>query len=489
MGTCASKPAQEATNQQEGSVHAPLPKQQTTTPVDPKAAAAAAATNLVHVASPQQQKSERAEHPAGKKEHRAPSVTEESTTTTATAAGARSAVSSPSVVPIESSIRLSPCLTMHRPNATPSPPPLNSTRRPVERPSSSNSQRGARPTGLPLGPSSLRIATHGPGASAGATEENQSSTPVRSRRPSLSGTHMPNSSGRPLHQRSMSVDVPRKLLLDQSGTRTPISIGSNSPPRRLSINGGHHAAPDCPDSPFRSGRYDQIGGVPQPMSWANRTNSCSNLLQSRYGSEALSAAVEHPSVGGGVDSSFLARTESVWAYYAKSASATELSKKGLYRLSEDVLDEFIERYKARLRKIHEDDKSYGQAEVDRDLRADLPLMLPAKMREGQQVLGHDDFVKYIMKYAMNKLIGSAGQVSRSVSRRPSVSLSRAPGDNTAAGNGNGVLAAAVAALSESPTSGLIKKREFIRGWRSCQAELFALVHNADGRNASICSIM
>ena len=300
-------------------------------------------------------------------------------------------------------------------------------------------------------------------------EEIRVYTPVRSRRPSISGTPTPASPNLSLpisrlHKRSLSVE----------GTQAGF-------------------VQEAPDSPFRSGRYDQIGGVPQPLSWGK--DSCSSLLQSHYGMESFSSTVDNGNGGGfgsishGGESSFLARTEAVWTYYAKSATVTELSRKGLYRLSEDVLDEFIERYKAKLRKVHEDDPMYGATEVDRDLRADLPIMLPAKIKEGRKVVEHDDFVKYIMKYAMSKLCESPGQISRAGSRRPSVSLTRAPSMCALRGDSRETTAAVASPKATSTSQALISKQNFIRGWRSCQAEIFALINNADGTQASICAIM
>ena len=384
---------------------------------------------------------------------------------------------------------------------------VSSPRRLIERPSSTNGSPRTPRVGTSPGPSGLRISTSSPKFMLSPSPSNrmlmsgealamtavpekegeiQTYTPGHSRRPSISGTLVGlctelSPLGRP-KQRSLSVDMTRRILLSSTGDAERSTNGARTP------NGASTSRAfsprDAPDSPFRSGRYDQIGGVPQPLSWVN---SSSNLLQSRYGATSFSVS----GAPAEEDISFLARTEAVWTYYAKAPSATELSKKGLYRLSEDVLDEFIERYKAKLRKVHENESSYGQAEVDRDLRADLPIMLPAKLKEGQQVLGHDNYVKYIMRYAINKLATSAGQVSTPVSRRPSVSHSRRPTVS---------LSHAPSLFSSSPAAGddvapsalsmgLIKKSDFIRGWRSCQAELFALINNADGKLGGICAIM
>jgi hypothetical protein len=232
----------------------------------------------------------------------------------------------------------------------------------------------------------------------------------------------------------------------------------------------------------------------------------------------------------------LPSTEQLWEHYAGGASATHLSKKGLYQLSEDVFEEFCARYRADLQQQADKRgrKDYTTEQREADLARELPFLLPTPKSSrpatpskpatiaaasaspnspeeavaaqdaarSAAMLRRDAHVSFIYKFCLLHLKKSSGsRVATAVNESldgglGSLKLSRSMASLHRRNKSHGgILQTGIipgspkTTLSRSPSfaslssDDLVTKLEFAVGWPACYANLFAPLDEATGATA------
>jgi len=200
-----------------------------------------------------------------------------------------------------------------------------------------------------------------------------------------------------------------------------------------------------------------------------------------------------------------AKTDKLWRHYAGSGDAKYMYKKGAMQLSADLFEEFLERYREKLRETSKlPPGQYTDEKVEADLHADLPHLLPAQASgvhdqkhapDGRSTptdglgsyRGHkhsaahhaawptgagkpskDDYIRYVFRFLLNEMTKpSVHDASADHSARESVQREK-----------------------EKHGGAKLTKLEFMQGWSRGQALLFHTIDNikADDKG-SPCKLM
>ena len=205
-----------------------------------------------------------------------------------------------------------------------------------------------------------------------------------------------------------------------------------------------------------------------------------------------------------------ARTEELWCYYA-GRGATHMPKKSLMQLSEDLFAEFIAKYKLKLRNdfiARHPNKEYSDAQCDKDLRTDLPFLLPAKPSSSDKPEA-DDYVHYIYRFTtreMRRVAAAApgGTVSAAENGVGSIKASGGGGMgsiksaharsksnlfNLDAPIGPAHSTSGGGLSSERPATQKLTKAEFTLGWGHCHDALFKCMEPERERPGTPCKLM
>lgn len=142
------------------------------------------------------------------------------------------------------------------------------------------------------------------------------------------------------------------------------------------------------------------------------------------------------------------RVSQIWELYAGKRDSKYMYKRELLQLCEDLFDEVETRYRLRLRQTtHSND--YTSEQMEKDLKNDLPYILPAKSSDGSSSQpSRQDYIRYIYRNCIHIMM-------KSVPKNLSVHIDRS-GTN-------------------SPK---VTKQEFMMGWKSCNTLLFASIDDA-----------
>lgn len=224
-----------------------------------------------------------------------------------------------------------------------------------------------------------------------------------------------------------------------------------------------------------------------------------------------------------------ARTEELWTHYA-GRTATHMPKKALLQLSEDLFSEFLAKYREKLsaefaaaHAKHPTKKIYTDEQREKDLRKDLPFLLPAKPSSGGEKPEPDDYVHYIYRFATREMrrhgggsnaAGAGGGTSVAAGGVGSIRAGGAgigtgsittPSTRSKRGGGNmfNLESPIGPAHSHSPggaglgsTSGahserhaLLSRAEFTMGWGHCHEMLFKCMDAEKERPGTPCKLM
>ena len=197
-----------------------------------------------------------------------------------------------------------------------------------------------------------------------------------------------------------------------------------------------------------------------------------------------------------------------------------MPKKALMQLSEDLFTEFLAKYRSKLSAdfaaAHSatTKKIYTDEQREKDLRKDLPFLLPAKPASGSGNKPEvDDYVNYIYRFAVWEMrrSGSAApgasaaanglgsiRSGSGVDQSPSMRSKRAVGNNSPRGGSMFNLDSPVGPAHSSGSPGLSSERsgstlltraEFTRGWGHCHDLLFKCMDAEKERPGTPCKLM
>ena len=146
------------------------------------------------------------------------------------------------------------------------------------------------------------------------------------------------------------------------------------------------------------------------------------------------------------------RVTEIWELYA-GRNAQLLHKRELVQLCEDLFDEIQSRYRRRLR-LETKLTEYPDSQVEADLQADLPLILPASTNEPSKIPIRRDYIRYLFQRLMSSMI-------HSVPSNPSSMVIDRSG----------------------PNAPKLTKHEFMTGWKKSHEAIFAAIQQFK-RNAN-----
>lgn len=232
-------------------------------------------------------------------------------------------------------------------------------------------------------------------------------------------------------------------------------------------------------------RKPSIDFVPTSIRAGMAGGGSVSLFERNAGATGSAAAAAATGGGGGTSiqarEASAARTEELWIHYA-GRGANHMHRRGLLQLSEDIFYEFTMKYRSKLtaqaaaknaKKSIKDQRVYTEELLERDLKTDLPFLLPAYTTNKDHIPSHEEYVTYIFRFAMKEMKRVAGS-------------SNGGGNNTPGGMTDSPGSAGGSMQEKAPK---LTKIEFIVGWTHCHELLFQAIDKEDTEGSTLCKLM